>query len=215
MAALAALGLLVAGCGGQVDRPVEANVMVAPEAPSPPAGDADEGRRIFVSTCAACHGPQGEGGFGPGLRSSLVAADYDALVEQIREGQGDMPAFDSSLATSEIEDVAAYVNSRLVRAGKKPVAPVTPTTGRSPTAVPSGIDAAAGERIFAQNCAACHGDQGQGTEVGPPIPSDIGFTDTKMLVLGGALGMPAFQQFLGAEEVDQVTAYVVSELSTR
>ena len=188
--------------------------MVAPEAPSPPAGDVGQGRPLYVTTCAACHGDDGQGGFGPSLRSSLVAADFQALVEQINEGQGDMPAFESTLTSGQVEDIAAYVSARIVQVGNKPVAPVTPQSGRSPTAVPSGIDTSAGAEIFARTCASCHGDQGQGTDIAPSIPPDLGFTDTKLLVMGGALGMPAFGQFLGAEEIDQVTAYVVSELAS-
>ena len=212
-AALVVAALLTAGCSSEVDRPIEAHVMVGPEAPAPPAGDIDEGGPLYVTTCAACHGDEGQGGFGPNLQTSLVAADFDALIEQITNGQGDMPAFDSSLSSQQIDDVGAYVNARIVEVGKKPVAAVTPQSGRSPSAVPSGIDTAAGAQLFARTCASCHGPDGKGTDIGPAIPPDLGFADTVAIVMGGAQGMPAFAQFLGAEEVNQVTAYVVSELS--
>jgi cytochrome c oxidase cbb3-type subunit III len=66
---------------------------------------------------------------------------------------GDMPAFgtDELLTKEEIDQVANFVASK---------------TGLE---TESGVDLAAGETIFADNCAACHGEDLKGMqEVGAP-----------------------------------------------
>jgi disulfide bond formation protein DsbB len=56
-----ALGLALTACGGGDGDDSEATA-------EPPisAGDAAKGREIYAQTCASCHGPNGEGGEGPG-----------------------------------------------------------------------------------------------------------------------------------------------------
>lgn len=78
------------------------------------AGDADKGGKIFVSTCASCHA----GGRNLVMANkSLKKADLDrynmnsldAIVAQVTNGRGAMPAFKGRLTPSKIEDVATYV----------------------------------------------------------------------------------------------------------
>ena len=70
-------------------------------------GDATRGQVVFESECAGCHGPSGEGGTGPRLAGSgLAAAEIAATV---RQGAGIMPP---ALVTGEDEaDVVAYVEA--------------------------------------------------------------------------------------------------------
>ncbi len=53
------------------------------------AGDATEGRRLFASACAGCHGARGEGGEGPALNNAvlLAGAGDSFLVETISRGR--------------------------------------------------------------------------------------------------------------------------------
>ncbi|WP_224242790.1 cbb3-type cytochrome c oxidase N-terminal domain-containing protein [Hyalangium gracile] len=73
-----------------------------------------------------------------------------------------------------------------------------------------------GKQLYLQNCAACHGAEGQGL-IGPNLtdnawlrggkPVDIHKTISQGSV---AKGMPAWERTLGAERVRAVTAYVLT-----
>lgn len=126
------------------------------------------GRAIFAENCAPCHGAGGQGAPGfPVLAddSWLWGGDLASIEHTIRYGIrsthadtriSEMPRFgaDAILDAAQVEDVADY------------------TLSLSGTEV----DAAAKDRgapLFAENCAACHGEQGQGSlELGAPALND-------------------------------------------
>ncbi len=78
-----------------------------PSAPAgaPVAGDASRGEVVFERECAACHGAGGEGGAGPRLVASGLAADEIAAT--IEQGAGIMPP--GLVSGDEQADVVAYV----------------------------------------------------------------------------------------------------------
>jgi len=43
--------------------------------------------------------------------------DRDAVLRQVRNGGGGMPAFKGSLSEKEIQDVASYVTDRIAKSG--------------------------------------------------------------------------------------------------
>jgi len=128
------------------------------------------GRIAFANNCAPCHGPSGQGQAGyPNLADDvwLWGGKLDDIQQTITYGirsgnaqarVADMPRFgvDQLLTPAQIEQVADYV---MVLYGM-PVA---------------GADTAPGEKLFADNCAACHGEKGQGNrDVGaPPLASKV------------------------------------------
>jgi cbb3-type cytochrome c oxidase subunit III len=83
------------------------------------SADAAQGKRIFESTCAGCHGAQGKGGEGPALNNKILleAATDTYLVETIsrgRRGTAMAPFIESSpvrptLTRGEVESVVAYL----------------------------------------------------------------------------------------------------------
>jgi mono/diheme cytochrome c family protein len=85
------------------------------------AGDPELGRRLYASTCASCHGPEGRGGEGPALsgRVLLETADDRFLTETIRRGRRGttMPGFGSPslayriLSDEEIEAVVTHIRN--------------------------------------------------------------------------------------------------------
>ncbi|WP_430789858.1 c-type cytochrome [Virgibacillus flavescens] len=77
-------------------------------------GDAANGDEIYQSNCMSCHGQEGAGGSGPSLQSST---DYDAVMQQVKNGGGGMPAFEEQLSEQEIADVSAYITEKI--AGSK------------------------------------------------------------------------------------------------
>jgi mono/diheme cytochrome c family protein len=98
------VGLGLGGCGGE------------------PSGGAKDGRTVFESLCASCHGPDGRPPAAMiarlGVRD-LTAAEFRARVtpgvvaQQVRTGSKNklMPAFAGLLEDAQITAVAAYVAS--------------------------------------------------------------------------------------------------------
>lgn len=78
-------------------------------------GAASAGADIFSSTCARCHGADGEGGIGPAL-ANLVAKKYPDIEDQIAivaGGKGTMPGFAGDLSDKEIGQVVEYTRTDL------------------------------------------------------------------------------------------------------
>lgn len=80
------------------------------------AGDVTAGRAVFASNCSTCHGAAGTGGNGgPDLTSRPAAKQVSAVVKQVGNGGGGMPAFKGQLTSKEIADVAAYVSRKIAK----------------------------------------------------------------------------------------------------
>jgi cytochrome c oxidase cbb3-type subunit III len=170
------------------------------------------GRRAFADNCAPCHGAGGAGARGyPNLIDNkwLWGGSLDRIEQTITHGvragddaghQGAMPAFgrDNLLKPDEISTVADYVRSR---AGFK---------------TEPGADLAQGAKIFADNCAACHGQDGKGNrEVGAPNLTDniwLYAPDKKTIMEGIINGrggvMPAWGGKLDDATIKALTVYV-------
>merc|ERR1719316_1596147 len=80
------------------------------------AGDFDSGKQIFSANCAACHAG-GQNSVIPDHTLEKAAIEQfltggfneAAVVTQVTNGKGAMPAFGGRLEDDEIEDVATYV----------------------------------------------------------------------------------------------------------
>jgi len=122
----------------------------------------DQGRKLFETHCAFCHGPRGEGGKGPTLAQPTLprATDADALLTIVNDGisNTEMPQFRHRLTPDEITVVAAFVRSL----GRLP-----------PEHVPG--DPARGAELYARKgaCAQCHSLRGRGAAIGPDL-TEIG-----------------------------------------
>ena len=129
------------------------------------------GRALFGDNCAACHGREATGNTGfPNLTTAswLWGGSPQAIAETIRVGinsahpdsrTSQMPAFgrDGVLSRGDIENVVAYVKSLS-----------EPASARGHEAA-----VAAGSKVFASTCAACHAEQGTGNpELGTPNLTD-------------------------------------------
>jgi len=174
-----------------------------------------QGRAAFVENCAPCHGTGGGGARSyPNLNDDewIWGGKLDDIAQTIRYGirsglpdgrQGaTMPAFgrDGVLKRPEIESTADHVRSL---AG-------LPTDGKA--------DLAAGKKLFADNCAVCHGDDGKGKrELGAPNLTDAIWlygSDKAALVEGiwnGRGGMmPAWAGRLDDVTIKSLAVYVHS-----
>jgi alcohol dehydrogenase (cytochrome c) len=86
------------------------------------AQNVDDGRGVFASRCAACHGTQGAGGeLGPSIvgRVPLRAdADLEAVIREGLPGAG-MPSF-ATLSKAESTNLIAFLRTLRPRAGTGP-----------------------------------------------------------------------------------------------
>src|SRR5689334_63085 len=122
------------------------------------------GAKLYATSCAGCHGPDGTGGRGPNLIHRLESNPLkdDELFNVIRHGipGADMPA--TSLSDEDTWRLAAFIRA---------------LTGPAiETDVPG--DVAAGEKVFwgsKAECGNCHAILGRGSRMGPDL-SDVGGT---------------------------------------
>ncbi|WP_029934847.1 cytochrome-c oxidase, cbb3-type subunit III [Sphingomonas sp. UNC305MFCol5.2] len=170
------------------------------------------GRSAFKVHCAACHGAGAAGSKGyPNLNDDdwLWGGDLAAIQQTLEHGirqpgddatrQSQMPAFgrDQMLKAEEIEDTVSYV--RFLSGQERPNA-----------------SSQRGAKLFADNCAACHGTGGRGNrEIGAPNLADhiwlyggdrAALTDTITNAHGGI--MPAWGKQLDPVTIKMLAAYV-------
>lgn len=191
---------------------------------------AADGATLYAAFCSACHGPNGEGMRYPGIAAfpAVASPDFlalapDALIaETIRKGRPGrrMPAWGSGeggLRPEEIEAVVAHVRA-LGGVEREP-------DPRPPRWV--AADAESGKRVYALNCASCHGAGGEGAE-GPALRNPVllaAATDTYLVETVGrgrrGTSMPSYRagspthRQLSEEEIREVVAFLRTWEETR
>jgi cytochrome c oxidase cbb3-type subunit III len=172
------------------------------------------GKTVFGDNCAPCHGSGAAGARGyPNLNDDdwLWGGTLDQIMQTIQFGvrsghqkthESAMLAFgrDGILKPEQIVTVANYVRSL----SALPTAP--------------GYDAAAGKKIFAENCSSCHGDAGKGNqELGAPDLTDkiwlFGGDEATLIetITNGRGGvMPAWVDRLDPSTIKALAVYVHS-----
>jgi alcohol dehydrogenase (cytochrome c) len=78
------------------------------------APDLAEGKRIFTTNCAVCHGDDGKGGHTGGAPLDKVR-DLDAAIATVTNGRNNMPPFRGAFTPEQIRDVSVYVVEGLAR----------------------------------------------------------------------------------------------------
>ena len=79
---------------------------------------APDGRQIYGTYCATCHGGSGQGGIGPMLGGGAVVSRFPNVageVAVVTNGRGGMPAWKGRLTSDQIAAVVAYTRSSLGR----------------------------------------------------------------------------------------------------
>ena len=172
------------------------------------------GKTVFGDNCAPCHGSGAAGAKGyPNLNDDdwLWGGSLDQIMQTIQYGirSGHPKTHDSAmlafgkegiLKPEQIVTVANYVRS---------------LSGLSTS---PGYDAAAGAKIFAENCTACHGDAGKGNqELGAPNLTDkiwlYGSDEATLIqtITNGRSGvMPAWADRLDPSTIKAMAVYVHS-----
>lgn len=168
------------------------------------------GRSTFKVYCSQCHGSGAEGAAGyPNLNDDewiwggAVDDIFTTIAHGVRSADADtrfneMPRFgaDGLLEPAQVKTVASYVASL--------------------SGIEGGVATPEGQQLFADNCAACHGDAGQGLqELGGPSLAD------PIWLYGGTLAeieaqietprhgmMPAWSGKLADATIKQLAVYV-------
>ena len=115
--AVPALALALAGCGGEVVRPVAETVVgeytqttQTQPGPTLPKGNAAAGEAIFKSKCGACHTLKAAGSTGTvGPNLDDLAPELARIQTQVINGGAQMPPFKGVLTDQQIADVSQYV----------------------------------------------------------------------------------------------------------
>ena len=148
--------MLVLFCGGAVP----ANAQKASQSHKSAAAGLPAGKKIFTTTCAACHGLDGRGGeHAPDIAGSpdVQQMTTTQIFRMVHDGSdsGAMPAFGATFSGEQINSIIAYL--RVLQG----------TQG----AVQLPGDPDAGKTLFfgAAGCAQCHMVGGQGGFIGPDI----------------------------------------------
>jgi cytochrome c oxidase cbb3-type subunit III len=118
------------------------------------AGNPEQGRGIYRSNCAFCHGLTGLGGRGPDLASGRPKPDAEVrrVVRQGIPGSA-MPAF--KLDNTEMDHLMAHLKT---------------LAGTAPAAQKITGDAVRGKQIYAKaGCAGCHQIGMEGSAYGPDL----------------------------------------------
>jgi cytochrome c oxidase cbb3-type subunit III len=211
-AVVADLAELRAQRGAMVDKLAAASLQEIVSDPQLFAFAQAQARPVFAENCAPCHGTGGGGAKGyPNLNDDewLWGGKLDDIAFTIRHGVrtndrqsrlGAMPAFgrDNLLKRADIEVLADYVRS----------------LGGFP--VTTKVDIAAAKKLFADNCAACHGDDGKGKrDLGTPNLTDpiwLYGADRQTIIDGLQNGrggvMPAWAGRLDDATIKALTVYV-------
>ena len=85
----------------------------APTSPAAPAGNVENGKRVFMKeTCYFCHGTVGQGAGNTGARLTPPARNVAGFIRYIRRPAGTMPAFTEKVVSDQdLTDVYAYLRS--------------------------------------------------------------------------------------------------------
>lgn len=173
------------------------------------------GPQLFGDNCAACHGRDARGrlnypnlvdddwlwGGSPELIEQTMRVGINSQHPETRIGQ--MPAFgrDAMLDRTQVQDVSAFVY----------------TLSHPDYAATAGKERIErGRQVFAENCASCHGETGQGNqEMGAPNLTDGywiygGELETIVTTVhGGREGhMPTWDERLTPAEIRTLSLYI-------
>lgn len=190
-------------------------------------GDVARGKTLYAQNCAVCHGDRAQGRVGATLAKDFPGIRVDSLLKDIISNgvQGSvMPAWGKAkggpLSDTEVEDIAGFIRSL---GNIAPTVPAAPPATKAP--VPSPIatfplgDAKRGAQIYNENCAVCHGQNGEG-RIGATLTKDwSGINVVTLLdstISRGVTGskMPAWAQSNGGplnnQQIADAAAYVLT-----
>jgi ubiquinol-cytochrome c reductase cytochrome c subunit len=163
------------------------------------------GQALYQASCAACHGPQGQGtpdgpditNAGAALTDFMLRTGRMPLSSPTDPVQRGRPIYNDAEITALVDYVASFGNG-----------PAIPNIQ-----VSSASDIAAGRAAYTATCAACHGAGGSGDAVGggavaPPLLNTPP-TQVAEAVRTGPGAMPAFDEHqITNDQLEGIAAYL-------
>ena len=168
----------------------------------------------YQKYCALCHGSERQGHVNddaPSLRSkSLMSAGFDERLMAVSYGRrgtamgGFLDEVGGPMSEEEIDALMHWLQEQSgVEAVELPLEPIVG-------------DVELGQEIYAEECAACHGDNGEG-DIGPALGNPVMLSLTSDAFLRYAIengrdgtDMPSFADNLEPDQIDAVTAFLRS-----
>jgi mono/diheme cytochrome c family protein len=192
----------------------------------------EQGAQLYAENCAVCHGENGEGRVGATLNKDWPAIRPEATVKTILENgiEGSvMPAWSQRnggpLDDADIEALLVYILSWQT-GGVPDLTPRPTVTARPPiTPIPNVTgDPNQGAILFGENCAVCHGPDGEG-RVGATLSKnwagirpDLAIKTTIERGVDNSV-MPAWSQPNGGplseNQINDVVAFILSRPNTQ
>ncbi|MEW5869666.1 MAG: c-type cytochrome [Chloroflexota bacterium] len=185
------------------------------------------GARLYSENCAVCHGPNGEGRVGARLAKNWPSIRPDLTVKTIIENGvsgSPMPAWSQAqggpLSATDIDALVYYILSW--ETGGPPQITPWPTATPRPVVMPiPGVqgDPNQGALLFDQNCAVCHGPNGEGrigatlAKAWAGVRPELAIRATIQYGVPGS-PMPAWSQAQGGPlsnaEIDDLVSFIIS-----
>ena len=170
------------------------------------------GQELYTENCVACHGKSGEGGVGPAMneRGLLESTADEAFFNLIRTGVPGtlMPAWGQTLGGPFTDEQVSHIVA-FIRAWQ-PSAPVIEPRVEA-------ADPARGAAIYSRTCFVCHGEDGEGTGIAPPLndPERLQKLDDawyRSTIIRGrpAKGMPTWGTVLSPLQINDVVALLAA-----
>lgn len=178
-----------------------------------PSGDSEIGRVYYEVSCSGCHGPEGIGGSAPQLANPvfLDSVSDAQLFRWIARGRSGSPMIGFlremqgpvQLGREQIIDIIAYLRDLQTRDVDR--------------VLRTGVgDADFGAELYADNCAACHGPDGEGAS-GPQLNNPAflatasdGYLAATMVL--GRTGTPMQPMVHGGSGVGQIAPRNVQDI---
>jgi len=149
-----------------------------------------EGTDLYAQNCVACHGASGEGIAAYPPLTTAAAMEAELIYNTIERGRYNtaMAAFGvdeggiltamqiDSLVVALQADTWDTVAARVAELGLTPpqitVAEIPAETFTLVATMPNGAALSTGLTVYAENCAACHGANGEGSPLAPALNTD-------------------------------------------
>ena len=178
---------------------------------------------LYLKNCSICHGDNGDGdtraraGMSPQPRNfttaqSAIELTRERMIKSVTEGRPGtaMVGHKGRLTPQQISDLVDFIRATFMQV---PVA----TAGQQPAAV------SLGEKIYTQNCAVCHGDNGNTAYWAKngldPAPRDFTSPEAQSVLTRSRMvhsvthgrpgtGMMPFSKRLSADEIRAVVGFI-------